>query len=541
MINVDYLYNPEAAKPHFDKNFFLDKKLGFRVIENGTILPYRNVNDSGIVNWVGFGGIIDSEGAFIKESFIHLGTGGAYTPPPPDKIQKSSETVIYLGISYPLWGHCITDNIRRIWFLKSEYFKEFKDCPLVYISWSDKNIDKQKNFKRLLEILEVDVDRLQEIKQPTQFDKIILPDESFFRDTDRKFTNEYREAVDCVRNFALKNRTPVNSKKIYYLYGSYRLNHFGENRLAEYFHSKGYEIISPEKLTLDEQLNLLINCESFASTVGSCSHNSIFLRNGTKTIFIPRYFEFKIYQPTLDQVHPYDATYIDSSMSICCNHVHGPFCFIISPQLKRFFGDKWTGYEDEDFKNFLQYVKSSLINAKPFNPRADEYYGKILPDFMEQLKQREDLITAANMPEGWETFKPLPIEGLSYQTHVHVKGWGKWLKENEISNDISQKFDVQAVKINSSKHKVYYAVYYNDKEGWSEEVTNSEMAGTTGQKKSIYGIRIKLDEAGAKDFNILYRVHKFDGAWTDWAKNGECIYSHGQKLNAIQIKLESKT
>ena len=76
---------------------------------------------------------------------------------------------------------------------------------------------------------------------------------------------------------------------------------------------------------------------------------------------------------------------------------------------------------------------------------------------------------------------------------------------------------------------------------WSEEVSDGEQAGITGKRKSIYGIKIRLDEAGQKEFDILYRVHKFDGEWTPWAENGEVIYSYGQKLNALQIKLESKT
>lgn len=70
---------------------------------------------------------------------------------------------------------------------------------------------------------------------------------------------------------------------------------------------------------------------------------------------------------------------------------------------------------------------------------------------------------------------------------------------------------------------------------------NGEQAGTTGKTKAIYGIRIRLDEAGQKEFDILYRLHKFDGEWTDWAKNGDTLYSYGQKLNALQIKLEPKT
>ena len=67
------------------------------------------------------------------------------------------------------------------------------------------------------------------------------------------------------------------------------------------------------------------------------------------------------------------------------------------------------------------------------------------------------------------------------------------------------------------------------------------MTGTTGKGKPIYGMRVWLDEAGAKEFDILYRMHKFDDTWAPWAKNGEAFYSYGVKLNAIQIKLEPKT
>ena len=126
---------------------------------------------------------------------------------------------------------------------------------------------------------------------------------------------------------------------------------------------------------------------------------------------------------------------------------------------------------------------------------------------------------------------------LTYQTHVSRKGWSDWISADKISNDIEQQLQMEAIKINLSTHEIFYSVYWNDAEGWSAAVTNSEQAGTTGKSKPIMGIRIQLDEAGAKEFNIIYRVHKFDGTWTDWAKNGEVIYSHGQKLNAIQIKL----
>ena len=385
MTNLDYLYNPDAVKDKFDRNYFVDKKLGFSVIERGTVLPHK-VNP-GKFNW-GKGGIVDSKNNYIKDSFVNNAAGAAYTP--TEEIQYNPSTVIYLGLFYPVWGHVILDDIRRVWFLKSDTFRrEFKNCPLIYIPWTGSNLERQKNFRRLLEILEVDVDRLQPITQPTQFDKIILPDESIFMFDSRgirNFTAEYRETIDRVRHFALKHRTPTPFRKIYYYYGR---KQFGEERIAKYFMSKGYAVVQPEFLTTDEQLNLLINADVFASTVGSCAHNSIFLRDNAETVYIPRYANAVLVQPIIDQVHPVNATYIDSSFSVF-NVRHDLFCFVISEQLKRFFGDHFDGYIDADFQTFLQYFKFAVGNGRDFNLKEVQGYGSALEDFLTQLKARED-------------------------------------------------------------------------------------------------------------------------------------------------------
>ena len=56
----------------------------------------------------------------------------------------------------------------------------------------------------------------------------------------------------------------------------------------------------------------------------------------------------------------------------------------------------------------------------------------------------------------------------------------------------------------------------------------------------IYGIKIRLDEVDAKEFDVFYRVHTFDGEWTARTKNGAELLSNGVQLNALQIKLEPK-
>lgn len=133
MTNLDYLYNKDVAQKFFGKNHLVDKKLHFKIIERGTILPHKHVYVNGNWTW-GFGGLVDRRGEFVKSSFVHDGTGAAYTP--TEDVQQSPATVIYLGLFYPVWGHCLTDNLRRLWFLKSDVFKSyFKNCPLVYVPW----------------------------------------------------------------------------------------------------------------------------------------------------------------------------------------------------------------------------------------------------------------------------------------------------------------------------------------------------------------------------------------------------------------------
>ena len=246
--------------------------------------------------------------------------------------------------------------------------------------------------------MEVKVEELHPIEHPVQFENIILPDESFYvEDGERKFTNEYCEAIERVKNFALRNRTATSSKKIYFFYGNVQV---GEERLAEYFKSKGYEIISPERLALDEQLNVLINAESFASTIGSCSHNSLFLRDGTEAIFIPRAAKrFTGYQSAINQISNLNAIYVDSSLSFFASG-NGVYCFIISRQLKEFFGEDFDSYSEDDLRIFLEYVRYSMSHGFKLNEGALQYYEPVYSELLTQLKQRKDLMEAYGVQLG---------------------------------------------------------------------------------------------------------------------------------------------
>ena len=222
----DFLYNKEQYTKGLRTNQFLDKKLGYRIIEDCFILPYTSVNE---------GGIFDSAGNYVKGSSWREG-GGWLELEDRDNSETNlaeltslqgmsiseanhrSETVIYIGILNGAWGHFITDSMRMLWFLRSEeYAEKFSGCRIAYLPGH--NFRLEGNQRRMLEILGIDCSKLVPITELTKYDAVVLPDESFFMDISnnrlRFFTREYRETIDIVRNYALANIRPSNFKKVY--------------------------------------------------------------------------------------------------------------------------------------------------------------------------------------------------------------------------------------------------------------------------------------------------------------------------------------
>ena len=127
MINYDGLYNKNFFGDKLNETHFYDKKLHFQIIKDGTILPHVDVE--GVP--VGFGGIVDGKGNFVRRSPVHVGISDAYTP--NEEVLESPLSVIYIGMLFHVWGHSLTDNLKRIWFLKSKTYKKFfSRLPIVY-------------------------------------------------------------------------------------------------------------------------------------------------------------------------------------------------------------------------------------------------------------------------------------------------------------------------------------------------------------------------------------------------------------------------
>lgn len=125
-----------------------------------------------------------------------------------------------------------------------------------------------------------------------------------------------------------------------------------------------------------------------------------------------------------------------------------------------------------------------------------------------------------------------------YQVHVKDHGWLSEVTEEQIAGTTGESRRVEAIKIDLDgiDGTLKYQVHV-EQHGWLPEVSEGKITGTTGQSKRMEAIIIKLENSS---YTIKYRVHVKDIGWMNWVTSGQVAGTTGQsrRIEAIQIALE---
>lgn len=248
MINLHFRYESIRHKNLETLDYFSNKEVSFCVFEDMFLIPKTIKGKSG--------GIYNRNGELVTETSINK----EYGCPRVDmtkigNFESFSAPCVYLGVYESCWGHFITDCLKKVWFLKSDLFNQFKDYSLIFLS--EKSSELGVNQKRLLELLGIDVSRIKIVTKNTLVNKIIIPDSCFFYDENSvmHYTKEYVDLIETVKSkFAYDGNKKY--EKIYYSYSRYNKNRgyrktFGEQKLDYFFEKQGYLIVHPEDYSLD--------------------------------------------------------------------------------------------------------------------------------------------------------------------------------------------------------------------------------------------------------------------------------------------------
>lgn len=338
--NDQFLYAPSQQTIQKKLNDFslLDRELRCTSIEKGIVLPLKR---SVTRKW-GLGGVLDSQYKFVEDS-IHPGFAsehkprfGGYYDFSIDELTYVNEDVIYCDPIYPQWGHFLVDSISRLWAIGHTNIK------IVYCGFNSSANSISDNFLRFFELLGIKKEQLYDVRTPTQFRSIIIPELSYIPEV--YYSKEFIDIFEKVKKTALENDRKATHKKIYLTRTRFKENskssrEYGEENLENIFRTNGFNIVSPETLSLDELIVIISNADVIVSLSGTIAHNILFSNKNTIFIILNRCSHVQQQQYFINSIVKCNPINVDVfyepfiKMGFPIDTGQGPFLLVITKNL----------------------------------------------------------------------------------------------------------------------------------------------------------------------------------------------------------------
>lgn len=361
---------------HEDK---LDKKSPYiKEIENGILLPQKD----GILSW-GIGGCLDKQGNLVEESTVFKAFGGAYSYD-DTKVVCLDETIIYIPIIPKHWGHFLIDAICRLWPFIDEKYKSFK---IYYNSWGFENNELTGNYKKYFEYMGI-YERMIPVEGVIRARKVLIP--SATMSFSKSYNLKYKDIFSYVTKQILDSEAVFKLKKkdnIYFTRSQLptsKLKEIGEKDIETIFYENGFEIMSPEKLSLEEQVFYFYNAKNVASMSGTIMHNIGFAGSNTKLWIMNRTCIPNPPQIMLNKIFDVEVNYVDVYTNETVKHPRdygtGPFWIEPNENFHLFCID--MEYNDDyklknRWKNRVKYDFSLLYFSLKYNKFTIFVYYKL--------------------------------------------------------------------------------------------------------------------------------------------------------------------
>lgn len=313
-----------------------DLKLGVTELRHGYVSTF--------VNWSACGGAITSEYECVadapwKNEVLSFDFDTAFV---------EHKKVIYLGTIVNCFGHFFTDNLRKVWFLKTPQAKRLLEEGTEIVYTTDQAPLIPVAFE-IWKMAGIDLSSARLIDKLTRFDVIYIPDNCFFELEAKMFTVEWAEIVNSIKENAIKNKPygseHGNSSRWVYLtrvgLEKRSKTEIGEEEIVKVFKRKGYEIISPEKLSICEQISLMDDCGHLVATEGSVAHLSLFCKPKTEVVILCKANYNNDYQNVINEYADLNVTYIESHKSVMASKDApwgGPFYLCVTKYLEWYMG-----------------------------------------------------------------------------------------------------------------------------------------------------------------------------------------------------------
>lgn len=366
-----YMYNNKANRrfeEEVKKKHERKSPVGVVEVENAVILPTKFTKER---SW-GLGGVIDKYGQFVEMSGIPFHYGGSYEYY-DDEILYFDETIIFISVIPNHWGHFLADVVGRLWYCidAKEKFR------IAYTSYGFNRGKILGTFLEFFELLGINKESLILIDKPMKYKRVIIPERTmtshaFYNDYSN-YSIKYKTIIDrVIENVDKLNNDYPKYDKLYFTrmaYGRARYTDTGEKQICDNFRRNGFMVISPEKLTLKEQIYYIRNCKVMACLSGTLPHNVVFAKNDMELVICNRTGALNFVQIRLNEMFPVVVDYIDVYREESKNQDYGrgPFWIEANYNLENYFK-----------ANNMKYAKTTVLES--FCNRIRFYIMKAVKD-----------------------------------------------------------------------------------------------------------------------------------------------------------------
>lgn len=578
-----YAHNEKQWERICCKKYFSERSPQIFEVDKGIILPPIETAKSGQYS----GGVCDKDFNFVagflrngtdpKKDHLYYSLNSSY-PVLESDITYVDEIVIFGGILIGHFGHFILEGMGRLWFLSQNDISSIK---IVFTTI----LEKKKWFWDFFRLLGLEEDRIWFIDRPTQFGKIIVPEESVHS------WNSYMKEYLFPYQQILHNVTPGNNKKVYLTRtkmeqgGAMCCN---EQYFEDYYMKKGFTIIAPEQFTIDEQISIIAGADEVVTTLGSLSHFAMFCRRGTRFTILTRVDDDVLpAQCLVNEASGVEWCIVDVSLNfLFASRVYGVNQIGVTEYWKLYIKDmygetieqntiqnscyeylvKWCEFYSsphqykkiagKDFFDFFNRMHRILCGseldkkkyrtegAKADSSRND--MDRLEQDRMEYVRMKSSVELFNDALGLMRNAKPkifFPYrlrqnrmimsaleKAVQEQTrpvllcevHVASIGWMQREVEGVICGDTLQHLQIEAIKLRFNNSE--YHIYYSTctKVGkWDVECSDGQISGTVGKHTPLRGVRIRLGETMANNYSVRYRVYASNAGWSEWKSDYE--------------------
>ncbi len=224
------------------------------------------------------GGIYDAQGRYI-ESARHLRRRRNLTAPTPQQLNPSSTLprlrgrYLYLGWFFNHYGHFILESFSRCWALEES---GSVDGYLFHLHAP--RPEARRDYLGFFSLLGLPLHRLHFVMEPVSVDELLVPSQQAV--LARGMSPEVLELYPRMAHRARTLMPATSGHRKLYL--SRRLlpdsmrKAANEMALESRFREKGYRVVHPQYLSIQQQLSLYYGARQFAGLDGSGLHNVLF-------------------------------------------------------------------------------------------------------------------------------------------------------------------------------------------------------------------------------------------------------------------------